>query len=165
MVMDENIKILKLMSEVTNRIDLNEFAKLVDSTPKQVLQGMDDLSKTEFVKKTGGGYGITEKGKTLLKAYNRVPENMDFVFYLGIGQPTNLNAKSLKEFQEQIKKADLASIEFHMHRNDFARWIKTAINDGILADEFFKISNTEIKGENLREEILKIVEMKYYLNP
>jgi predicted transcriptional regulator len=165
MVMDENIKILKLMSEVTNRIDLNEFAKLVNSTPKQVLQGMDDLSKTEFVKKTGGGYGITEKGKTLLKAYTEVPETMGFIFYLGIGQPTNLKAKSLKEFQEQIKKADLASVEFHMKRNDFANWIKTIIKDGILADEFLKISSTAINGENLREEILKIVEMKYYLNP
>ena len=163
--MDEHIKILKLMSEVTNRIDLNEFAKSVDSTPKQVLQGMDELSKTDFVKKTGGGYGITEKGKTLLKAYREVPENIGFVFYLGIGQPTNLKAKSLKEFQEQIKKVDVVSVEFHMSRSDFQNWIKSTINDDILADEFSKISSTNIRGEELREEILKIVGMKYYINP
>ena len=79
--MEERIKILKLMSEVTNRVDLNEFAKSVDSTPKRVLQTMDELSKTDFVRKVGGGYGVTEKGRILLKAYAEVPEKIEFVFY------------------------------------------------------------------------------------
>ena len=163
--MEEQTKILKLMNEVTSRIDLNDFAKSVNSTPKQVLQNMEELSKTDFVRKTGGGYGITEKGRTLLRAHSDVPEGMEFVFYLGIGEPTSLKAKSLKEFYEQIKTADIHSVEFHLYRNDFENWIKAVINDNTLAEEFAKIRATNEFGETLREEILKTIETKYHLSP
>jgi hypothetical protein len=152
------------MSEVTNRIDLNEFAKSVDSTPKQVLQNLDELSRIDLVKKTGGGYGITEKGRTLLKANTEVPEGMEFNFYLAIGQPTNLKAQSIKEFSDQIRKVDISSLEFHLYRNDFENWFRIMFNDNSTSEALSKTREATKHGEELREEILKIIEAKYPLD-
>jgi predicted transcriptional regulator len=161
--MEERLKVLKVMSEVTGRLDLNDFARKANLPPEQVLQKITELAKTDLVKKVGNGYGITEKGRNALKAYVTVPENMEFHFYTGIAQPTTLSAKTLKEFCEQLKQIDIASIEFHLYREDFENWIRNATADKPYAEELSKIRNEKLHGEKLREKLVRTTEARYSL--
>ena len=66
---EAHIKILKTMNEATNRMDLNMFAEAVDLTPNQALAEVQELAKEGFLRKVGGGFGLTEKGRNALKAF------------------------------------------------------------------------------------------------
>src|SRR4030065_2153298 len=94
----EQVKVLKVMSEVTHRMDLNEFARMVELEADKALQCIQDLTKAGYLKKAGSGYGITNKGKAVLKTQSLVDDGMEFRFYLTVGQPTGNVARSLKEF-------------------------------------------------------------------
>lgn len=149
------------MSEVTGRMDLSQFAKIVGLTPNQTREKVQELVKSGFVKKVSSGYGITEKGKNALKAIAAVAANMQFHFYKGIGQPTGLSAASIKNFYALVKKVDASSLEFHLYRGDFETWFRTAVNEATFADELADMKKSELKGENLRKEIVKAAESRY----
>src|SRR3989304_2355499 len=112
--MEERLKVLKGMNEATSRLDLNEFARMVGLNPSQTIERLQELVKAGLVRKVGGGYGMAEKGKAILKAFGLVPRDMEFHFYTGIGQPTGFAAKSLKDFYEIVKQVAIDSLEFHL---------------------------------------------------
>ena len=151
------------MSEMTGRVDMNEFAKKMGLTSTQIMQHMQELAKEGFLKRVGGGFGITEKGKNTLKAVASVPGNMRFNFYTAIGQPTGVSAGTIKEFHDLALKANVASLEFHLYRGDFENWFRTAVGDAGFADELVKIKKTDLKGEDLRKAIAKAAEARYSL--
>jgi DNA-binding Lrp family transcriptional regulator len=159
--MDEQLKVLKVMSEVTSRIDMNAFAEMVGLNPSQTVERMQDLVNSGFIRKIGGGYGITEKGRAMLKAIEPVPKESTFHFYTGVGQPTGFSAESLKDFHEIVKRVAAESLDFHLYRGDFENWVRNALKDEILADELANLKNTAVKGEFLRQEILKAVAKRY----
>ncbi len=158
---EEQLKTLRFMSEVTGRMDMNQFARIVGLTPSQTMEQVQELVKSGFVKKVGSGYGITEKGKNALKAITAVAAIMEFHFYNGIGQPTGLSAASIKNFYELIKKVDTSSLEFHLYRGDFENWLRTAVNDATFADELADMKKSDLKGEKLRKELAKAAETRY----
>jgi DNA-binding Lrp family transcriptional regulator len=159
----EKLKVLKVMSEVTGRLDLNEFARMVGLTPNQTVEAMQELLKADFLRKVGGGYGITETGKEMLKAFAPVAEGTEFRFYVAIDQPTGAVAKSFMDFYEAIKQVAAESLEFHLYRGDFENWVHTALNDAAFAEELAKLKKPRMKGERLRKAILKAAEAKYGL--
>jgi predicted transcriptional regulator len=158
---EERLKVLKVMSEVTGRMDLNEFARMVGLNSNQTMAHLQELVKADLVRKVGGGYGITGKGRAIIKAFTPVPRDMEFYFYTGIGQPTGFAAKSLKDFYEIVKQVTIDSLEFHLYREDFENWMKTALKDALFAGEFAKMRKAKLKGENLRKEIIKAAEARY----
>lgn len=160
-MMEEQIKVLKVMSEVTGRLDLNEFARMVGLTPNQTIMQMQELLKVDFVRKVGGGYGITEKGRAILKAFTPVPAGMEFHFYVAIGYPTSFAAKSIGDFYEIVKQITSDSLEFHLYRGDFENWIRTVFSDTAFAAELENLKNAKLTGENLRTEIVKAAEARY----
>ena len=160
-MLDEQLKILKVISEVTRRMDLNEFGQLVELTTNEALQQIQELTKTGHLRSSSNGYSITEKGKAALKAQVHVPKGSEFNFYTAVGQPTGLSAGSLREFYDKIKRIDSASLEFHIYRGDFKNWMQTVVKDEVLADEFESLSTQELKGENLREKIASVIESRY----
>ena len=162
-LIETQMKILKLMSEMTVRTDMNEFALKMGLTPNQTLQDMQDLAKEGFLEKTGGVYALTEKGKTTLRAATSVPENMKFQFFTSLEHPTGLSAGSIKEFHDAALKVDFTSLEFHLYRGDFEKWFRTAINDEAFADELITIKKTDLKGEELKKAIAKATNLKYSL--
>jgi DNA-binding Lrp family transcriptional regulator len=159
--MEERLKVLKVMSEVTGRIDMNAFARMVGLNPSQTIERMQELVNAGFIRKVGGGYGITEKGKAILKAITPVPKDTAFHFYTGIGQPTGFSAESLKDFYEIVKRVAVESLEFHLYRGDFENWIKTAFKDAELTDELANLKSATLKGEELRKEIITALAAKY----
>ncbi len=161
--MDEQLKVLKVMSEVTSRVDMNSFAQMVGLNIEETMQRMQDLASAGFIRRINGGYSITEKGRALLKAITPVPKELAFHFYTGIGQPTGFSAESLKDFYEIIKRVATASLEFHLYREDFENWIKTVFKDAPLAEAIANLRASQLKGEELRQEILKTIVSKFNL--
>ena len=66
---EEHIKILKTMNEATNRMDINMFAQAVNLNPNQAIAEVQELAKEGFLRKVGGGFGLTEKGRNALKMF------------------------------------------------------------------------------------------------
>ena len=149
------------MNEITSRIDLNAFAQMVGLTPNLTIERVQELVNTGLVRKTGGGYGITDKGKAILKAIMPVPKDSAFHFYTEIGQPTGFSAESLKDFYEIIKRVAVESLEFHLYREDFENWIKSVFEDKTLANNLARLRIANSKGEDLRKGILLAMAEEY----
>jgi predicted transcriptional regulator len=158
---EELLRVLKIMSEATSRLDLNEFARIVGLNPNRTVEHLQELVKAGFVRKVGGGYGVTEKGRVALKTLTLVPRDMEFQFYTGIGRPTGFAAKSLNDFYETVKHVAVDSLEFHVYRGDFENWTRTVLKDAAFADEFKNMQKMQLKGEDLRKEIIKAAEARY----
>ena len=160
-MIEEKLKVLKVMSEITSRIDLKTFAQMVGLNTDQTVERLHDLANSGFIKKIGGGYGITKKGQTILKAIKPVSEDTAFYFYTGFEQPTEFSAKSLKDFYEIVKRVDIRALDFHLYRGDFEKWIEIALKDAILANELTNLKKSSFKGEALRSNILKAIATEY----
>ena len=158
---EEQLRVLKVMSEITSRIDLNAFAQMVGLNPNQTIERVQELVNSGFMRKVGGGYGITEKGKAILKAITLVPKDTAFHFYTEVGHPTGFSAESLKEFYEITKRVAAESLEFHLYRGDFENWLKASLKDEALADELAMLKSTNVKGEELRQAVMKAIAAKY----
>ena len=160
---EEQFKVLKAMIEATSRMDLNMFAKKVNLSPNQTIQLIQELGKEGYLLRSERGYGITEKGKAALKVFTPVPEEMGFHFYFEINQPANLTAKTLQEFYMVIKQVSSDSLEFHLYRGDFENWLKEASKETELADKVGGVKAAGLTGEELRAELLKALDAKYFI--
>ena len=158
---EESLKGLQVMNEVTSRTDLNGFAQMVGLTPTQTIEQIQELLNEGFVRKSGGGYGITEKGKSAIKAFAQVPDEANFHFYTGMGQPTEFKAGSIQSFYAAVKQVPAESLAFHLSRGDFENWMRGEIQDAALADELAKIKSAGSEGEALRKELLDVIEAQY----
>jgi predicted transcriptional regulator len=158
---EEQFKVLKTLSEATSRMDINMFAKKVNLDPNQTIQEVQNLAKEGFLQKVGNGFGITAKGKSALKAFVPVPEGMGFLFYNGFDQPTDITAKTLWEFYADVKQISVDSLEFHLYRGDFENWLKDACKEPEFAQEVGVVKDTDLYGEELRAELLKVLDTKY----
>jgi Mn-dependent DtxR family transcriptional regulator len=158
---EEQIKILKTMNEATSRMDLNMFAEAVNLNPNQAIAMVQELAREGFLRKVGGGYGLTEKGKNVLKIFMQVPSDLAFHFYVEVDKPLGFSAQSLEEFYRLVKEACSDSLEFHLYRGDFERWLQDVLKDGELAEAVAGLKTDELKGEDLRKAILKAIDAKY----
>jgi predicted transcriptional regulator len=160
---EEQIKILKTMNETTNRMDLTMFAQVVNLNPNQAITEVQELAKEGFLRKVGGGFGITEKGKNAIKAYASVSAELGFNFYVDIDKPLGFSASSLDEFFRTIKQVCSDSLEFHLYRGDFEKWLQEVCKDEDLVKAFGTLKAQELKGENLRKALLQAIDVKYGL--
>jgi len=60
-----------------------------------------------------------------------------------------------------IKQISAESVEFHLYRGDFGNWLKEACKDPELAGAFEGVKSADFKGEELRKELLKVLDAKY----
>lgn len=88
-----------------------------------------------------------------IKSLKTVPREKAFYFFTSIGNYTGLSAFSLKEFMEKINEVNVKSLEFHLHRGDFEKWINEVLEDQELASEIRKLQKFNLAGENLRNQI------------
>jgi len=158
---EEQIRILKTMNEATNRMDLNMFAQVVNLTPNQAMAEIQELAKEGFLRKVGGGFGLTEKGKNALKAYVPVLAELGFNFYVNVDKPLGFSAYSLDEFYRFTKQVVTDSLEFHLYRGDFENWLREVLKDSELAEAVGNLKADGLKGEDLRKALLKAIDAKY----
>ena len=142
-------------------MDMNMFAQAVNLTPNQTMAEVQELAKEGFLRKVGGGFGLTEKGRTALKMFTPVSNEMSFSFYIEIDKPTGFTANSMKEFYSLIKQVVVDSLEFHLYRGDFENWLKDVCKDLELAEAFGSLKSEELKGEELRKALLNAIDAKY----
>lgn len=63
MLKEEQFKVLKALSEATNRMDINMFAKKINLNPNQAIQQVQELGKRVFYKKSAADLALLTKEK------------------------------------------------------------------------------------------------------
>ncbi len=86
--------------------------------------------------------------------HRSVPNEKAFYFFEANGQYTGVSAKSLEEFMERVRsELSSESVEFHVERQDFEKWISGVFGDEKLAEEIRNIRLSGVKGETLRRAL------------
>ena len=117
-----------------------------------------------------GYYAITDKGKEILgfprlthklakEILSSLPNERSFYFFTGIGDYTGNFAKSLEEFSDFLREINIQSIEFHMSRGDFERWISD-LGDKELAKRMGLLKKQGLAGIDLRRAIYQTVKTR-----
>ena len=84
-----------------------------------------------------------------------------FHFYIDIGNYTGISAASYEDFLASIKKVNIESLNFHVKRGDFEKWILDILKDEKLAKEIEKLKNQKLHGEALRNRLHRTVSDRY----
>ena len=100
-----------------------------------------------------------DRDKALLIT-SSVPVEKGFRFFTDIHRPTGTFATSIFDFAEQLKKIELKSLEFHMKRGDFSKWLSDVIKDEALSHEFEQLRSLGLAGEKLRTRIVVLVDRR-----
>jgi len=102
---------------------------------------------------------VVDRDKALLIT-SSVPVEKAFHFFTDLRKPLGMFATSIFEFADELKKVDVKSLEFHMQRNDFSRWLKEVIRDDWLASEFERLQGLKLTGEKLRARVADATEKR-----
>jgi hypothetical protein len=86
-----------------------------------------------------------------------LPFELGFHFCLEGGNYTGITATSIHEFTEELKTIDQNSIDFHMQRKDFQKWIQNEFCDKELPKQLDKIKEEKVADEKLRQELLSTI--------
>ncbi len=84
-----------------------------------------------------------------------------FYFFTSIGNYTGQSAASLGEFMQKIREIDIKSLEFHLYREDFEKWIAQTLGDARLATEIKNLRLRKVVGNLLREQLYNVVSRRY----
>jgi hypothetical protein len=87
------------------------------------------------------------------KILRTVPREKAFYFFTSIGNYTGISASSLKEFVEKINEVNVKSLEFHLYRGDFEKWIDEVLQDKELAEGIRRLQKVNLAGEVLRNQL------------
>jgi len=95
------------------------------------------------------------------KSLRTFPREKAFYFFTSIGNYTGVSAASLKEFVERINEVNVKSLEFHLYRGDFEKWITEVLEDRKLAEDVGKLQKTNLLADHLRNQLYAIVSKRY----
>ena len=95
------------------------------------------------------------------KSLRTFPREKAFYFFTSIGNYTGVSAASLKEFVERINEVNVKSLEFHLYRGDFEKWIGETLEDKKLAEDVGKLQQTNLLADHLRNQLYAIVSKRY----
>ena len=90
---------------------------------------------------------------TSSKILRTVPREKAFYFFTSIGNYTGTSASSLKEFMEKINEVNVKSLEFHLYRGDFEKWMAEVLQDTELAGDIKKLQKLSLTGNGLRDQL------------
>lgn len=89
--------------------------------------------------------------------------NEPFLFHTAAEKEnfTGLMAWSLQGFTTMLQTVDLAAVEFHNCRGDFASWAEHSLQDQVLARQLKKAGAAKLKGEKLRTALVGVSEKRF----
>lgn len=91
-----------------------------------------------------------------------LPRDKQFHFLIEDGDYKGPRAAaSLWEFSEVLYKLPAKTIQYHLERKDFERWLTETLHDPELARRLHKVANRKLKGEILREVITATVAARF----
>lgn len=91
------------------------------------------------------------------KALRNVMREEAFYFFTSIGNYTGQSASSLDEFLQKIKDVNIKSLEFHLFREDFEKWIAQTLGDNRLAEDVKNLRVQKVVGNALRDRLYFLV--------
>jgi hypothetical protein len=97
--------------------------------------------------------------RTNSRILDPVSSDRAFYFYADLGRPLGAVASSLKEFGSLLKTVEVGSVEFHLKRGDFEKWVQM-LGDGDLAKSLAKLREGGPTGDKLRAEIVRVVQTR-----
>ena len=95
------------------------------------------------------------------KILRTLPREKAFYFFTSIGNYTGESATSLKEFMEKINQVNVKSLEFHLYRGDFKKWVAEVLQDMELAEQLGKLQETSLSEDLLRNQLYAMVSKRY----
>jgi len=101
-----------------------------------------------------GARGWQREASRILR---KLPEEQAFNFFTCVGNYTGECAASFEEFLEKIKEVDIKSLEFHLYRGDFDKWIAEILEDKELAEEVLNLWDITPTRDVLRKRLVTIV--------
>ncbi len=90
----------------------------------------------------------------------RLPIDKGFTFFHEFARPTSMTAHSLHEFGRAINSAPEQTLQYHLERGDFERWISQVLGDKILAQKIALTAREGVKGERLRKKLAAVIEAR-----
>ena len=100
-----------------------------------------------------------ELNTKIIEILRTVPYEKGFHFYTAIGNFTKETATNLDSFEKKLQTVSADSVNFHLQRGDFQKWIKNSLGDDELAERINSISMT-LPSEDQRKELLAIVQTR-----
>jgi hypothetical protein len=97
--------------------------------------------------------------KRIVEILRTVPYEKGFHFYTAPEHFTGETATSLDDFEEKLQVVSTDSVNFHLQRGDFQKWIKDTLGDDQLAKRVNLVKLT-LPTEALRKELLTIVQTR-----
>ena len=97
--------------------------------------------------------------RKIMDILRTVPYEKGFHFYTAPGSYTGETATSLEAFEKKIQIIPAASVNFHMQRGDFQKWIEDTLADTELAKRISLIE-LPLPAEDLRKELLAMVQTR-----
>jgi hypothetical protein len=95
--------------------------------------------------------------KSSQRILRKLPRENAFYFFTSIGNYTGISADSFEEFMKKILEVNTKSLEFHLYRGDFQKWIEGTLEDKALSDEIRKLQQSKPLGSELRDNLYLIV--------
>jgi hypothetical protein len=80
-----------------------------------------------------------------------------FYFCVDIGVYTGVSAGSYEDFLASIKRVEAKSLNFHLERGDFEKWVSEVLKDEELAREIGELESQKLRGQALRNRLYGIV--------
>jgi len=87
------------------------------------------------------------------KILRKVLREEAFYFFSSIGNYIGESAASLEEFSEKIKEVNTKSLEFHLYRGDFEKWVDEVLGDAGLAERIKELRNRKLVGDHLQDQL------------
>jgi hypothetical protein len=91
--------------------------------------------------------------KSSQRIMRKLPRENAFYFFTSIGNYTGVSADSLEEFMKKILEVNAKSLEFHLYRGDFQKWVEGTLEDKALSDEIRKLQQSKPLGNELRDNL------------
>jgi len=118
------------------------------------------MSQRFPVKESCGGEQVPFEAD-VNKVLRQLSDQESFYFYKSLGHPIGEKADSLADFEKKIGKIDPLSLAFHYYRGDFERWARDTLKDPVLAFRLSVRGRTTLKGEALRDFIIKQIRTRF----
>ncbi len=116
------------------------FSNIISDVEARILQ---ELQKPELA------------AKWLLR---RLPTDKGFTFFYEFARPSSLTTCDLFEFAQTLGTVPVQSLQYHLERADFERWVSQVLGDKKLAERIASIGGEELDGEKLRKKLTSVVD-------
>jgi hypothetical protein len=111
-----------------------------------------------FTIRVNKGLFVVESASIILR---KVLREEAFYFFSSIGNYIGESAASLEEFSEKIKEVNSKSLEFHLYRRDFEKWVDEVLGDAGLAERIRELRNQKLVGDHLQDQLYITVLKRY----